>query len=78
MMGKAFCPKCGHFSFALDPQAKLYRCYASICQFVDKKKEHGEGLSSNPFTIYNPSTNTTIDIRVGRKNSSALETATNS
>ena len=77
-MGKAFCPKCGHFSFAYDPQIKLYRCYNGRCDFVDTKKEHGEGLSSNPFTIYDPSTNTTIDIRAGRKKSSALETATNS
>lgn len=75
---RAFCPICGHFSFAYDPQIKLYRCYNADHYFVDEKKEHGEGLSSNPFTIYDPSTDTTIDIRVGRKKSSVLEIATNS
>lgn len=57
MVTKAFCPKCGGFSFAYDPQAKIYRCYANKCQFIDEKKEYGEGLSENPFTKLDASGN---------------------
>ncbi len=69
-MTRAFCPKCGEFSFGYDPQTKHYRCYNIGCGFVDKKKEFGEGLSNNPFSIYDPSTDT-----VKKRNSpSVLET----
>ncbi|MBU0706963.1 hypothetical protein KKG41_01175 [Patescibacteria group bacterium] len=48
-MARAFCPKCGNFSYGYDPQIKIYRCYTLGCEFVDTKKEYGKGLSENPF-----------------------------
>lgn len=48
-MAIAFCPKCGDFSFSLDPSTKMYRCYSAKCVFVDREKKYGEGLSNNPF-----------------------------
>jgi hypothetical protein len=49
-MARAFCPKCGHFSFAYDPRAKIYRCYSVKCEFIDRDKKYGEGLAENPFS----------------------------
>ena len=49
-MARAFCPKCGNFTFGYDPEARIHRCYSVKCRFVDKAKEYGEGLSQNPFT----------------------------
>lgn len=49
-MARAFCPKCGNFSFGYDPLIKIYRCYSVKCEFVDKEKKHGEGSSENPFS----------------------------
>jgi len=49
-MARAFCPICGHFSYAYDPRAKIYRCYSVKCEFVDRDRKHGEGLSENPFS----------------------------
>jgi len=49
-MTKGFCPKCGQFSFGYDPLIKVYRCYSDRCEFVDIKREYGEGLTENPFS----------------------------
>jgi len=49
-MARAFCPKCGHFSFGYDPLIKIHRCYSARCEFVDIKKEFGQGLHENPFS----------------------------
>lgn len=48
-MARAFCPKCGNFSFGYDPLIKIYRCYSMKCEFMDREKKYGEGLSENPF-----------------------------
>lgn len=49
-MARAFCPKCGNFSFSYDPSVEIYRCYSVKCVFVDKERKYGEGLSDNPFS----------------------------
>jgi len=48
-MARAFCPKCGSFSFGRDPIIKINRCYNIKCEFVDKERKYGEGLTENPF-----------------------------
>jgi hypothetical protein len=55
-MGRAFCPKCGHFSFGYDPLIKISRCYSSRCEFVDIEKKFGQGLHENPFSHRDTST----------------------
>lgn len=50
----AFCPICGGFSWAYDPEAKIYRCYTIGCGFPDRKREYGEGLPDNPLTRRGP------------------------
>ena len=49
-MARAFCPKCGQFSFGYDPLIKVHRCYSVRCEFVDVKREFDQGLNGNPFS----------------------------
>lgn len=55
-MARAFCPKCGNFTFAYDPEAEVYRCYSTKCEFIDKDEVYGRGLPDNPFIKRDAST----------------------
>ena len=49
MVSRAFCPKCGDFSYGYEPADKIYHCFSVKCGFVDKDNKYGQGLSQNPF-----------------------------
>lgn len=50
-MTRAFCPKCGAFSFGYDQAIEIHRCYNIGCLFRDKNQEYGEGDTENRFVV---------------------------
>lgn len=43
-MGRGFCPKCGVYSLAFDPESKRVRCYNLKCTFKVEKHVYNQIL----------------------------------